>query len=153
MKVDQLIMSGSFYEVTTKCYQFWKNHLWLADGTYNITSEMFYQQYSIHVSVSGIACIYNCLPRKKSYHRFLQPLTDLALNRRPRKTVSFWASCSLFIPKNPRSAFLGLFFPSQSYLKKYWAGSHSDLRNKSWFSVCFEYAAFPCIWKKKNRQD
>ena len=43
--------------------------------TFKITPKMFYQLYSIHVSVSGIApaCIYAFLPNKteKTYNRFL----------------------------------------------------------------------------------
>ena len=43
-----------------------KSSFWLADGTFKITPKMFYQLYSIHVSVSGTApaCIYAFLPNK-----------------------------------------------------------------------------------------
>ena len=49
-----------------------KSFFWLADGTFEITLKMFYQLYSIHVSVSGIApaCIYALLPNK-SYRNIL----------------------------------------------------------------------------------
>ena len=68
-----------------------KSSFWLADGTFKITPKMFYQLYSIHVSVSGIVpgCIYAFLPNKteKTYHRFLQALIDLAPNCRPEKIL------------------------------------------------------------------
>ena len=99
-----------------------KSSFWLADGTFKITPKIFYQLYSIHVSVSGIVpgCIYAFLPNKteKTYHRFLQALIDLAPNCWPeKKFVRFWASCSSVLPKNiPRSTLIGLFFPSLSEL-------------------------------------
>ena len=59
------------------------SNFWLADGTFKVTPKMFYQLYSIHVSLSGIApaCIYAFLPNKteKTYHRFLEALKILAL--------------------------------------------------------------------------
>ena len=66
-----------------------KSSFWLADGTFKITPKMFYQLYSIHVSVSGNApaCIYAFLPNKteKTYNRLLQALIDLAPKCRPEK--------------------------------------------------------------------
>ena len=54
------------------------SNFWLADGTFKVTPKRFYQLYSIHVSLSGIApaCIYAFLPNKseKIYHRFLEAL-------------------------------------------------------------------------------
>ena len=32
-----------------------KSNFWLADGTFKVTPQMFYQLYSIHVSISGMA--------------------------------------------------------------------------------------------------
>ena len=52
---------------------------------------MFYQLYSIQVSLSGIApaFIYAFLPNKteKTYHRFLEALKKLALDSRPEKCL------------------------------------------------------------------
>ena len=54
-----------------------KSNFWLAEGT----PKMFYQLYSIHVSLPGIApaFIYAFLPikTKKTYHCFLEALKKL----------------------------------------------------------------------------
>ena len=64
-----------------------KSNFWLADGTFKVTPKMFYQLYSIHVSISGKApaCIYAFLPIKteKTYHSFLEALKTLASDSRP----------------------------------------------------------------------
>ena len=69
-----------------------KSSFWLADGTFKIAPKMFYQLYSIHVSISGVApaCIYAFLPNKteKTYNSFLQALIDLGPNCRTEKFVS-----------------------------------------------------------------
>ena len=43
-----------------------KSSFWLANGTFKFAPKMFYQLYSIHVSVSGVApaCLYLFLPMK-----------------------------------------------------------------------------------------
>ena len=67
------------------------SNFWLADGTFKVTPKMFYQLYSIHVSLSGIApaCIYAFLPNKteKTYHRFLEALKILVPDSRPEKNL------------------------------------------------------------------
>ena len=91
MTVGKMITRGLFYSATLKCYVCLKHlfNFWLADGTFNVTPKMFYQFYSIHVSISGIApaCIYAFLPNKaeKTYHRFLEALKILATDKRPEK--------------------------------------------------------------------
>ena len=68
------------------------SNFWLADGTFKVTPKMFYQLYSIHVSLSGIApaCIYAFMPNKteKIYHRFLEALKILVPDSRPEKMES-----------------------------------------------------------------
>ena len=85
---------------------------------------MFYQLYSIHFSVSGIApaCINALFPNKteKNYNRFLQALIDLAPNCRPEKVLlEIRASCFLVLPKTfLEASLLGCFFHlSQSYTR------------------------------------
>ena len=67
------------------------SNFWLADGTFKVTPKMFYQLYSINVSLSGIApaCIYALLPNKteKTYHRFLEALKILVPDSRPEKIL------------------------------------------------------------------
>ena len=102
-----------------------KSSFWLADGTFKITPKMFYQLYSIHVSVSGIApaCIYAFLPNKteKTYNRFLQALIDLAPNCRPEKILLDFEQAALqsFQKTFPEAHLSGCFFHlSQSYMRK-----------------------------------
>ena len=57
---------------------------WLADGTSKLNPEMFYQVYSIHVSVSGIYA-FQLNKTEKTYDRFLQALIDWAPNCQPEK--------------------------------------------------------------------
>ena len=93
-----------------------KSSFWLADGTFKITPKMFYQLYSIHVSVSGIApaCIYAFLPNKteKTYNRFLQALIDLAPNCRPEKILLDFEQAALqsFQKTFPEAHLSGCFF-------------------------------------------
>ena len=67
------------------------SNFWLADGIFKVTRKMFYQLYSIHVSLSGIApaCIYAFLPNQteKTYHRFLEALKILAPDSIPEKIL------------------------------------------------------------------
>ena len=67
------------------------SNFWLADGTFKGTPKKFYQLYSIHVSLSGIApaCIYAFLPNKteKTYHRFLEALKIQIPDSRPEKIL------------------------------------------------------------------
>ena len=68
-----------------------KSNFWLADGTFKVTLKMFYQFYSIHVSLSGIApaCISAFLSNKteKTYHHLLEALRILALDSRPENIL------------------------------------------------------------------
>ena len=61
------------------------SNFWLADRTFKVTP-MFYQLYSIQVSLSGI---YAFLPNKtvKTYHHFLEALKILAPDTRPKKNL------------------------------------------------------------------
>ena len=66
------------------------SNFWLADGKFKVTTKLFYQLYSIKISLSGIAfaCIYAFLPNKtKTYHRFLESLKNLALDSLPEKDL------------------------------------------------------------------
>ena len=102
-----------------------KQSFWLANGTFKITSRMFYQLYTFDRRVSGMApnCIWACLPNKtdKTYDSFLQVLIDLAQNCWPQKKLD-WMLTKLFFspPKQIPGAYLsGWFFHlSQSFIKK-----------------------------------
>ena len=100
------------------------SNFWLADGTFKVTPKMFYQLYSIYVSLSGIApaCIYAFLPNKteKTYHRFLEALKILAPDRRPEKILLDYEQAAIqAIHKNfPESKLSGCFFNlSQSFMR------------------------------------
>ena len=102
-----------------------KSFFWLADGIFKITPKMFYQLYSINVSVSGIApaCNYAFLPNKteKTYNRFLQALIDLAPNCRPEKHLLDFEQAALqsFQKTFPEAHLSGCFFHlSQSNMGK-----------------------------------
>ena len=102
-----------------------KSSFWLADGTFKITPQMFYQLYSIHVCVSGIApaCIYPFLPNQteRTYNRFLQALIDLAPNCRPEKNLLDFEQAALqsFQKKFSEAHLSGCFFHlSQSNMRK-----------------------------------
>ena len=94
------------------------SNFWLADGIFKVTRKMFYQLYSIHVSLSGIApaCIYAFLPNQteKTYHRFLEALKILAPDSRPEKILLD------FQKKFPESKLSVCFFHlSQNFLRKF----------------------------------
>ena len=59
--------------------------LWLGDGTFKQCPDMFYQLYTIHVTIGGYnpPCIYALLPNKteKTYHDFTQALLQLIPNK------------------------------------------------------------------------
>ena len=97
----------------------------LADGTYKVTPKTFYQLYSIHVSLSGIApaCIYAFLPNKteKTYHRFLEALKILAPDSRPENILLDFeqAAVQAFQKNFPETKLSGCFFHlSQSFMRK-----------------------------------
>ena len=102
-----------------------RSSFWLADGTFKITQKMFYQLYSIQVSVSGTApaCFYAFLPNKteKTYNRFLQALIDLAPNCRPEKIFLDFEQAALrsFQKTFPEAHSSGCFFHLlQNYMRK-----------------------------------
>ena len=101
------------------------SNFWLADGTFKVTPKMFYQLYSIHVSLSGIApaCIYAFLPNKteKTYHRFLEALKILVPDSRPEKILLDFeqAAIQAFQKNIPETKLSGCFFHlSQSFMRK-----------------------------------
>ena len=63
--------------------------LWLGDGTFKRYPDMFYQLYTIHVTIGGYnpPCIYALLPNKteKTYHDFTQALLQLIPNTNPER--------------------------------------------------------------------
>ena len=86
---------------------------------------MFYQLYSIHVSLSGIApaCIYAFLPNKteKTYHRFSEALKILVPDSRPEKILLDFeqAAIQAFQKNFPETKLSGCFFHlSQSFMRK-----------------------------------
>ena len=101
------------------------SNFWLADGTFKVTPKMFYQLYSIHVSLSGIApaSIYAFLPNKteKTYHRFLEALKILVPDSRPEKILLDFeqAAIQAFQKNFPETKLSGCFFHlSQSFMRK-----------------------------------
>ena len=58
--------------------------VWLGDGTFKQCPDMFYQLYTIHITIGGYSppCIYALLPNKteKTYHDFTQALPRLIPN-------------------------------------------------------------------------
>ena len=57
-----------------------KYRLWMADGTFWVTPDLFYQTFTVHACINGVALplIYALLPNKKSetYLRFANVLKD-----------------------------------------------------------------------------
>ena len=115
------------------------SNFWLADGTFKVTPKMFYQFYSIHVSLSGVApaCNYLFLPKRteKTYHRFLEALKILAPNIRPEKKLSDFeqAAIQAFQKNFPESK-----QEKTSVAQRKSAKFHACLRRKT--DLCFSRA-------------
>ena len=97
------------------------SNFWLADGTFS--PKMFYQLYSIHVSLSGIAPAWIFLPNKteKTYHRFLEAPKILAPDNRPEEVLPDLEQVGIqaFQKNFPESKQSGCFFHlSQSFMRK-----------------------------------
>ena len=105
-----------------------KSNFWLADGTFKVNPKMFYQLYSKHVSLSGIAlaCICAFLSNKteKFYHRFSEALKILAPDFRPEKILLDFEQAAIQA--------VGMFISSftKFYEKNRGARIEKGLRNK-----------------------
>ena len=103
-----------------------KPKFWMADGTLKVAMKLFYQLYSIHISLSRIApaCIYLFLlnETEKTYQRFLEALKILAPDSKPekKKLLDFKQAAIQAFPKIfPESKLSGCFFHlSQNFMKK-----------------------------------
>ena len=66
-------------------------HLWLADGTFKLCPEIFFQLFTIHTSINGYnpPCIYALLPnkREKTYERLLIAVKEKIPNSRPTRIL------------------------------------------------------------------
>ena len=55
------------------------SNTWLVDGTFNMSPDIFYQIYTIHVQLNGFApsCVYVLLPNKteKTFNRMIALLS------------------------------------------------------------------------------
>lgn len=102
------------------------NDFWLADGTFKVVPEIYYQLYSIHVQYeSGIAlpCLLALLPGKEEriYVKMLNMLLEKIPQARPRKILTDFETAAM---KAFRTVFEnieigGCFFHlSQSILRK-----------------------------------
>ena len=99
--------------------------LWLGDGTFKQCPDMFYQLYTIHVTIGGYnpPCIYALLPNKteKTYHDFTQALLQLIPNANPERIMMDFekSAVNAFSTTFPTAQITGCYFHlCQSILRK-----------------------------------
>ena len=99
--------------------------LWLGDGTFKQRPDMFYQLYTIHVTIGGYnpPCIYALLPNKtkKTYHDFTQALLQLIPNANREGIMMDFekAAVNAFSTTFPAAQITGCYFHlCQSVLRK-----------------------------------
>ena len=90
--------------------------LWLGYGTFEQRPNMFYQLYTIHVTIGGYnpPCIYALLPNKieKTYHDFTQALLPLIPNGNLEKIMMDFekAAVNAFSTTFPAAQVTGCYF-------------------------------------------
>ena len=97
----------------------------LGDGTFKQFPDMFYQLYTIHVTIGGYnqPCIYALLPNKteKTYHDFTQALLQLIPNANPERIMMDFekSAVNAFSTTFPTAQITGCYFHlCQSVLRK-----------------------------------
>ena len=98
---------------------------WLGDGTFKLSPKNFYQIYTLHVYVLGIApaCLYALLPNKteKTYSRLLDALDTFAPDCKPDKILLDFeiAPINAFQKHHPASMLSGCYFHlTQNFVRK-----------------------------------
>ncbi len=100
------------------------NHSWLADGTFKLSPDFYYQIYTIHVELKGFSppCFYSFLPNKteKTYQRLLTSLLTLINPDPDRILVDFeTAAINAFTKTFPQASIKGCYFHlCQSFNRK-----------------------------------
>ena len=98
---------------------------WLGDRTFKLSPKNFYQIYTLHVYILGIApaCLYALLPNKteKTYSRLLDALDTFAPDCKPDKVLLDFeiAPINAFQKHHPTSILSGCYFHlTQNFVRK-----------------------------------
>ena len=72
------------------------SNIWLVDGTFKLSPELFYQVYTIHVELNQPPCVYVLLPNKteKTYYRMIELLKE-ETNPNPGKILADFEKAAL----------------------------------------------------------
>ena len=99
--------------------------LWLADGTFKICPEIFFQLFTIHITTNGYnpPCVYILLPNKteRTYDRMLAATKDLIPRAQLTRILLDFekAAMNAFQKQFPASNLSGCFFHlCQSFMRK-----------------------------------
>ena len=99
--------------------------LWLADGTFKLCPEIFFQLFTIHITINGYnpPCVYILLPNKteKTYNRMLDAIKTLIPRAEPTRIMLDFekAAMNAFQKHYPTSSLSGCFFHlCQSFMRK-----------------------------------
>ena len=98
------------------------SNTWLVDGTFKLSPEIFYQNYTIHVELNGFAppCVYVLLPNKteKTYNRMIEMLSE-ETNPNPGKILADFEKAALnaFSKKFPHAEISCCYFQKMQKFK------------------------------------